>query len=439
MSQKVLVLGAGLVARPLIQYLLGRGFEVTVADKTSDRAREYVGAHPNGCVTTLDLADTEGLDALIAPCDLVVSLVPYIFHTLIARRCLAHRKHLVTASYVSNEMRELGPEAAKLGLVFLNELGLDPGLDHMSAMRIIREVHSRGGKVVGFRSFCGGLPAPESNNNPWNYKFSWSPRGVLLAGRNSARFLQDGKVVEIEAQDLFMNNWPMDVPGVGPLEGYPNRNSLQYIHLYDLPETRTMMRGTFRYPGWCRTMKALVDLGWLSLDPPPGGAVTLGDVTAFLLRKPGLTGSELRAAVAERLELPVDHNALDRMEWAGLFGTEPAPLAETVLDTLAPVLESKLVFAPGERDMSAMVHYFDLEEADGTKTELRSTLVDFGVPNGDSSMARTVSLPAALGAELILTGKVAQRGVLIPTSPEFCDPILDALEEMGIRFTESRV
>lgn len=439
MSQKVLVLGAGLVARPLIHYLLQRGYDVTVADKTTDRAREYVGPYPNGCVATLDLADPEGLDALISQSDLVVSLVPYIFHTLIARRCLSHRKHLVTASYVSNEMRELGPEAKKLDLVFLNELGLDPGLDHMSAMRIIRSVHERGGKVVGFRSFCGGLPAPDANNNPWNYKFSWSPRGVLLAGRNSARFLRDGKMVEIEAQDLFLNFWPMDVPGVGPLEAYPNRNSLQYIDLYEVPEAQTMLRGTFRYPGWCRMMKALVDLGWISLDPPPGGAVTLADVTAYLLRKPGLSGKALREAVAQRLELPLDHNALDRMEWAGLFGSSPAPVAETILDTLAPVLESKLVYEPGERDMSAMVHYFDIEEADGTKTQLRSSLVDFGLPNGDSSMARTVSLPAALGAELILKGRVSQRGVLIPTSPEFCDPILDALEEMGIRFTETRV
>lgn len=439
MAHKVLVLGAGLVARPLIRYLLSKGFELTVADKATDRAREYIDNHPNARTAALDLGDAAGLDALVAQHDLVVSMVPYIYHSMIARRCLAHRKHLVTASYVSNEMRELGSEAKKLDLVFLNELGLDPGIDHLSAMRVIRSVHARGGKVLGFRSFCGGLPAPEANDNPWNYKFSWSPRGVLLAGRNPARFLMDGKVVEIEAQDLFLNFWPMDVPGVGALEAYPNRNSLQYAELYGLPHAKTMLRGTFRYPGWCRMMKSLVDLGWISLDPPPGGAVSLGNVTAFLLHKPTLTGAALREEAAKRIGLPVDHDALERLEWAGLFGNQPAPVAETVLDTLSPVLESKLVYKKGERDMNVMVHYFDIEEADGSVRQLQSSLVDFGVPNGDTSMARTVSLPAALGAELILEGKIAERGVVIPLSAEFGEPILDSLEEMGIRFVESWV
>ncbi len=439
MEQRILVLGSGLVARPLIRYLLGRGHLLTVTNQNLDRAQELIGVHPNGRAVALEITDEALLNELIGWSDLVVSLLPFVFHASVARRCLSLGKHLVTTSYVSNEMRELGPEAERLGLVFLNETGLDPGLDHMSAMRIIRAVHERGGLVHGFRSFCGGLPAPQANDNPWGYKFSWSPRGVLLAGRNSARFMMNGSVVEVDSRQLFANPWKFDVDGPGELEGYANRNSLQYVDLYGLRESTTMLRGTLRYPGWCAMMKLLGDLGWLSLDPIPGENSTLGGITAALIRKPTLRGDELRRAAGAFAGIAPEHNALERLAWAGLFDEVRAASAESVLDVLAARLQSLLVFKPGESDMSVMVHQFDIEEADGTRTTLVSSLVDFGEPDGDSSMARTVSLPAALGAELILAGRVAQCGVIIPIEAEICEPILDAMEEMGIRFVETRI
>ncbi len=434
MNKKVLVLGAGLVAKPLVKYLLNHGFEMTIATRTVSKAQALLEGHANGTAVALDLNDPEGLDDLIRNCDLAISLVPYTFHVQVARRCLAFDKHLVTTSYVSNEMRALSGEAEKKGLLFLNEIGLDPGIDHMSAMRIIDTVKSQGGTVTDFRSYCGGLPAPDANDNPWGYKFSWSPRGVLLAGRNSARYLEDDKVKDIESQDLFLNNWPLPVEGIGKLEAYPNRDSMQYVGLYHLESAKTLFRGTLRYPNWCLMMKALVDLGWVSLDEVPGNATTLGEIFKILLNvgDQDLTPSEIRAKAAERLGIPMTANALERFEWVGLFSDYNIEGAPTILDALGKVLEEKLSFKPGERDMIVLFHEFFATKADGSKQRITSLLADYGVPHGDSAMARTVSLPAAIATRMILEGKIKETGVHIPVSPAIYNPVLNELEKLGI-------
>lgn len=438
MKKKVLVLGAGLVARPLVRYLLEKGYQLVVATRTVDKALALIGGHPNGKAVKLDLTAPSELDELVSACDLAISLVPYIYHVQVARRCLAHGKHLVTTSYVSNEMRELSEEAEKKGLLFLNEIGLDPGIDHMSAMRIIHHVEAAGGTVTSFRSYCGGLPAPEANDNPWGYKFSWSPRGVLLAGRNSARYLNEGKLKEIQSQDLFLNNWPLTVDEVGTLEAYPNRDSMQYVGIYNLKEAQTMFRGTLRYPGWCKTLKGLVDLGWISLDPLPAGVSTLAGISRFLVGAGQQTveGKELRALVAKRLGMPTEANPLDRMEFAGLFSNYDVTGEPTILDALCKVLNERLSYRKGERDMIVLHHQFEARKNDGKTQKITSTLVDYGVPNGDSSMARTVSLPAAIATHLILEGKIAEKGVKIPVDPEIYNPVLDELETLGIHCSE---
>ncbi|MEO0069004.1 MAG: saccharopine dehydrogenase C-terminal domain-containing protein, partial [candidate division WOR-3 bacterium] len=260
--KKVLILGAGLVSRPMVRYLLSLPeVDVTVATRTVKRAQELLEGAPRGKAVALLVEDEAALHRLVADADVVVSLLPYIYHIAVARHCVELKRHLVTTSYVSDGMRALNEAAKSVGVLFLNEIGLDPGIDHMSAMAIIDRVNDQGGRVTSFISSCGGLPAPEANDNPFGYKFSWSPRGVLMAGRNEARFLKDGKEVVIPSTNLFASFWRLGIPGIGEFEAYPNRNSLPYIDLSGLSGIRTKIRATLRYPGWCETMKAISELG----------------------------------------------------------------------------------------------------------------------------------------------------------------------------------
>jgi saccharopine dehydrogenase (NADP+, L-glutamate forming) len=434
---RILVLGAGLVARPLVQYLLDQpDFQVTVASRTVEKARALIGDRPNGRALAFDIErEPERLDDLVAQADLAVSMLPYIHHLQVAHACLRHRRHLVTTSYVKDEMRALDSAARQAGVLFLNEIGLDPGIDHMSAMRIIDRVHADGGRVVSFRSYCGGLPAPEANTNPFGYKFSWSPRGVLLAGRNDARYLEDGQVVEIPNRRLFATRHTVPVEGVGDLEAYPNRDSLPYIQLYGIPEARTMYRGTLRYPGWCETWQKFVELGLLDLTEREDLAgMTYRQLLAHLIGRPET--SDLRRDLAVHLNIPVDSPILDRFEWLGLFRDDPLPPERTILDVLAVRMQEKLQYAPGERDMVVLLHDFVAEYPD-RRERIRSWLVDFGIPHGDTAMARTVGLPAAIATRLILQGVIRLTGVHIPVLPEIYRPVLAELEERGIRVQET--
>jgi len=435
---RILVLGAGLVARPLVQYLLDQpDFQVTVASRTVEKARALIGDRPNGRALAFDIErEPERLDDLVAQADLAVSMLPYIHHLQVAHACLRHRRHLVTTSYVKDEMRALDSAARQAGVLFLNEIGLDPGIDHMSAMRIIDRVHANGGRVVSFRSYCGGLPAPEANTNPFGYKFSWSPRGVLLAGRNDARYLEDGQVVEIPNRRLFATRHTVPVEGVGDLEAYPNRDSLPYIQLYGIPEARTMYRGTLRYPGWCETWQKFVELGLLDLTEREDLAgMTCRQLLAHLIGRPET--SDLRRDLAVHLNIPADSPILDRFEWLGLFRDDPLPPERTILDVLAVRMQEKLQYAPGERDMVVLLHDFVAEYPD-RRERIRSWLVDFGIPHGDTAMARTVGLPAAIATRLILQGGIRLTGVHIPVLPEIYGPVLAELEERGIGVEEQQ-
>lgn len=435
MSQ-VLVLGAGLVARPLVQYLLDQpDFQVTVASRTVEKAGALIGDRPNGRALAFDIErEPERLDDLVAQADLAVSMLPYIHHLQVAQACLRYRRHLVTTSYVKDEMRALDGAARQAGVLFLNEIGLDPGIDHMSAMRIIDRAHANGGQVVSFRSYCGGLPAPEANTNPFGYKFSWSPRGVLLAGRNDARYLEDGQVVEVPNRRLFATRHTVPVEGVGDLEAYPNRDSLPYIQLYGIPEARTMYRGTLRYPGWCETWQKFVELGLLDLTEREDlVGMTYRQLLAHLIGRPET--SDLRRDLAVHLNLPEDSPVLDRFEWLGLLSDDPLPPQRTILDVLAVRMQERLQYAPGERDMVVLLHDFVAEYPD-RRERIRSWLVDFGIPHGDTAMARTVGLPAAIATRLILQGVIRLTGVHIPVLPAIYEPVLAELEERGIRVEE---
>ena len=424
--KKILLLGAGLVSKPLVRYLLQKGFSITVASRTLNKAEALLDKHPNGRAKAWTVDDRPGLKALIKETDLAVSLLPAAHHVLVAEECIAQKKLMVTTSYVSPAMRALDAPAKAAGILILNEIGVDPGIDHMSAMKIIHRVQGSGGKITSFRSYCGGLPAPEANTNPWGYKFSWSPRGVLTAGKNSARYLKDGKEVNIPGPELFSDMHILKVPGLGELEAYPNRDSMGYIDLYGLRGAKTVFRGTLRNSGWCAAMKQIVNSGIL-------------DDKEMTLK--GLTFKKFFSPILSKKNLGATPMAW--LTWLGLFTDEGLPVEKgSPLDVMAARMVEKMSYAEGERDMLVMHHEFIADyPAKGKSEKITSTLLDFGIPHGDTSMARTVSLPAAMAARLILEGKIKGSGVQIPVTPAIYEPVLKELEEMenGIHFKETKV
>lgn len=436
--KKILILGAGLVSKPGVEYLLSdKNLFITLAALNIEKAEEIIGDAVNGKAVFLDAENDNELNDLISNSDIVVSLLPWTYHPKVAGICLAHSKNLVTASYVSEAMKSLRNDVEAKGLLFLNELGLDPGIDHMSAMKVIDEVKTEGGKVLHFYSYCGGLPAPKDNDNPFGYKFSWSPRGVVLASRNDARFLKDGKEIYIEGKDLFLNYEVEEVEGLGKFEVYPNRNSVPYKEIYGLDDALTVKRGTYRNLGWCDTLKKIVDLGLVNETPIEGlNRVTFRELLAGLL---GVDkNSDIKSAVAEKLSLPIENEVIARLEWLGLFSDEQIPAQNNYLDILSEKLQEKLVYLPGESDMVLLRHTFIIEKKDKSLEKITSTIIDFGIPFGDSSMARTVSLPLAIGVKMIADGKINSVGVRIPTSKEIYLPILEELEKMNIKMMERK-
>lgn len=436
--KRVLVLGAGLVSRPLMKYLTSReGFELTVATRTVSKAEALLFGCPRSRAVALNVKDEEALSRLIAEHDIAVSLLPATEHVRVAKLCLAHNKHMATTSYISPEMRAMHEEAKGKGLTFINECGVDPGMDHMSAMRVFHQVEREGGKIVAFRSYCGGLPAPEANTNPIGYKFSWAPRGVLVAAGNSACYLKDGKMVEIPGPELFAQPEIVEVKGAGKFEGYPNRDSISYIDFYGLKDVKTMFRGTLRNLGHCETWYRWSHLGLFNKDVR-NDLTGLTHAGFMKTLAPGIAG-DVRTAIAQKMGVPVSHPAVTKLEWLGMF--EDRPLLTTEggnVDVFAAAMLEKCPFLPGERDMLVMQHEFGIELPGRTKRIL-STFVDFGIPGGDSSMARTVSLPVAIAVRMLLEGKITARGVFAPLAPEVYNPILDELESMGLKFEEREV
>jgi len=434
--KKILVLGAGMVSRPLVRYLLDQpDYFVKMASRTVSKAEKIINSHERGEAETLNVSDEKQLEKLISESDVTVSFLPYTYHVKVAKLCIKHKKHLVTTSYVSDEMKKLDSQAKNARILLLNECGLDPGIDHMSAMRIIHDIETNGGKVISFRSTTGALPSHEANNNPFGYKFSWSPRGVLLASRNAAKWLENGKEVSIRGEKLFENYTIQDVPEAGSFENYPNRNSVPYKQIYGLKHATTVYRGTFRMTGWCETMRRIVALGWLGDKPVSGfSGKTYGDLTRKLIG----AGSkdDLSQAVARFLGLKSYSAVIKRLEWLGLFSDEPLPDdRNNPLDYLNVLTLKKMSLKPEERDMVVMRHEF-VAEYPSKKEYITSTLVDYGIPNGDSSVSRTVALPAAIAVKMILEEKIDNTGVHIPVIPEIYNPILDELEEMDIIFHE---
>lgn len=424
-----------MVVKPIVTYLLEKGYQVTVASRTKSKADAMIGNHPNGQAIEWTIEDLATLDEMIASHDLTVSLLPWIHHIMVAKHCIRHKKNMVTTSYVKPEMKELDQQARDAGIIILNELGLDPGIDHMSAMRIIDHVHEKGGRIEEFYSICGALPAPEAANNPFRYKFSWSPKGVVMAGNNDGKYLRHEEVTCVPTQNLFRDPLSVEFPEVGTLEIYPNRDSIPYIDLYGIPETKTMMRGTFRYPGWCESLHAMKAIKLLTTDNYDFTGMTYAEMMALLIG--AQNAEDIRQKVADHLGLDPEAHAIQAMEWLGLFSDSPMKRQQdTPFEIVSDLMIDKMELGSQQRDMVAMQHVFLASYPDGQKEVIKSSMLDFGTPATDTAIARTVALPAAVGVEMILSGQIQEKGVHIPVLPGIYNPILDTLEEMDIRMVE---
>jgi len=438
--RSILVLGAGRSSSSLIDYLLAHANEmkwkVTVGDVSEAAAKERVGNSPEGKAISFDIKK-EGAGAIFAAHDLVISVLPAMYHPVVANFCLKHRKHLLTASYVSPEMQALHTEAKSAGLLFLNECGLDPGIDHMSAMQVMDRIRAEGGELYSFESFTGGLIAPETDpGNPWRYKFTWNPRNVVMAGQGTAKFLQEGQFKYIPYQQLFQRITPVEVPGYGKYEGYANRDSLGYRSLYGLQQIKTMLRGTLRNEGFCAAWDVLVQLGCTDDTYPMEGVPGMTHRT-FLNAFTGYHPvRKLEEKIATQVGIAVDGPELSRLRWSGLFDDTPVGLDEgTPARILEHILNKKWKLEPDDKDMIVMWHRFRFA-LDGKGREIQATLVAKGDDSVRTAMAKTVGFPLAIAAKLLLEGKIKARGVVVPVTKELYDPILAELKTMGVELVE---
>ncbi len=431
---KILILGAGMVAKPMVEYLLERGFHLTIASPMKPRAGEMIKGNPNGTSVDWSMDDPAGLEKLVGEHDITVSLLPYKFHTDVAVVCLRHKKSLVTTSYVQPAMKTLNADAKKAGILLLNEIGLDPGIDHMSAMKIIDHIHGAGGKVEEFYSLCGALPAPEAIDNPFGYKFSWSPRGVMLACRNSAHYLKKGKEVIVDSRDLFKDRFSCNFPGIGELEVYPNRDSMSYTGIYGIPETRTMYRGTFRYKGWCEVLDAMKSLNMLDETPNDYERMSFAD---FLAERAGSGLHNLREILKIKLGITSGSIAMKALEWLGFFSSEKMNYGLTTpFEITSNRMISCMILGENDRDIVAMQHIILASYPGGKKEGIKSSMLDFGSPATNTAIARTVALPASIAVKLILEKKIDLSGVHRPVIPQIYIPVLEELRTLGIEMKE---
>ncbi|KPK79840.1 MAG: saccharopine dehydrogenase [Bacteroides sp. SM23_62_1] len=438
--KKILLLGAGLSSNSLIKYLLDQtekfNWHLTVGDFDEQKARKKIGDHPHGTGVSFDVFNEDQKELLISNADIVISMLPHRLHPLLAYSCIKHRKNLITASYVSEEVRQLDTQVKKLGLLFLNEIGVDPGIDHMSAMKVINRIRKEGGILDIFESNTGGLVAPGYERNPWQYKFTWNPRNVVLAGQHGARFLHNGKFKYIPYHKIFQRYEIITVLDKGEFEVYPNRDSLQYKDDYGLDEISTMFRGTIRRPGFCDAWNTLVQLGATDdsyvVEFP--GEMTYRDFTNSFLAYNIIDPVEIK--LANYLNIPFDGKIMKQLEWLGLFERKTVGLNnQTPARILQHLLEEKWKLESGDKDMIVMQHQFEYL-LKGKRKRIVSSLSVIGENPDETAMSMTVGLPVGIAAKLILERKIQATGVCIPTTPEFYEPILNELEDYGIKFVE---
>jgi saccharopine dehydrogenase-like NADP-dependent oxidoreductase len=440
--KNILLIGAGRSASSLIDYLLKlckeKSWSLAIGDVDLELARQKAGNDARGF--KFDVSDEEQLMDEIGKSNLVISMLPARFHQLVADGCLKLGKHLVTASYVNEEMQELDEEVKKKGLVFLNECGLDPGIDHMSAMSVIDRIRDANYKLIGFESFTGGLLAPNTNDNPWQYKFTWNPRNVVLAGQGYVKFIQHGRYKYIPYQRLFRRTELVHIPGYGYFEGYANRDSLKYLDVYNLRGIETLYRGTLRRPGYCKAWNVFVQLGATddTYKLEDVGTMTHRQfINSFLFYN---TGDSIELKLAHYLNLDMEAEIMHKIKWLGMFSEELVGLEEgTPAQILEHILKKKWTLTEEDNDMIVMWHKFNYIDGDGKEIEEHATMVSCGEDQIHTAMSKTVGLPLGIATKLILEGKITTPGVQIPIHKEIYEPILEELKEFGFDFIEEKM
>lgn len=417
-----MLIGAGKSASVLISYLVNEAsnhtWKVIIADADKEQVLTKTNHSPFAEAAALDVTNDAARSALIERADLVISMMPPALHYLVAQDCVTHSKHLLTASYLDEKIKCLDAELKKKGLLFLCEMGLDPGIDHMSAMKLIGAIEKDGGTITSFKSHCGGIVAPESDNNPWHYKISWNPRNVVLAGKAGAEYKLNDLVVHKDYLDLFKNCGEVKVDGLPSLAFYPNRDSLSYAPVYGLESAVDFIRTTLRYPAYCRGWQAIVS------------ADLANDV--IKINTEDLSYKEWSKEIASYVNS--DNRAM--LEYLGLFSDALVPTnATTSADILQYLLETKWVMQPNDKDMIVMLHEIEYN-LNGAFKKIESSLVVKGENSIHTAMAKTVGMPLGIAAKLILNGTIQLAGVHIPISQEIYEPVLNELEKFGIEFKE---
>lgn len=440
----ILILGAGLSASSLIRYLLDHSVEnnwnIRIVDQDSELVKRKLNGHPNGVALSFNALNSDERKPEIKNADIVISMLPARFHVEVARDCIDLKTDLITPSYISAEMKALDTEAKAAGIVIMNEIGVDPGIDHMSAMKIIHEIQNKGGIVTSFKSFCGGLIAPESDNNPWNYKFTWNPRNVVLAGQGGAScFIDHNEYKYVPYNRLFNRLMRLEIDGYGAFDGYANRDSLSYRQTYGIETVPTIYRGTLRRPGFCQAWNVFIELGMTDDSYKMENSEHL---TARSFLNAFLPYRYLRSVEDKFTDFLRDDrfNLYDRFEWLGMFeGTTPLGVPNaSPAQLLEKILVDKLVLDPHDKDMLVMYHEFEYEFEEQNYS-ITSSMVNIGENQTYTSMANTVGLPVAIATKMILTGDLTSKGVTLPIQKEVYTPILAELEKYNIRFIEKEV
>ncbi len=433
-KKTILILGAGMVVKPSVDYFLDRcKYHVIIATRTISKAHAIVAGRENATVIQWDATDFEKLDKMVPEADLVVNFIPPAFQIESTKICIKHKKHMIHTDFALPEVLAMDEEAKKADVIILNEIGEDPGIDHMGIKKSLDEIKRKEGRVISLDSYGAGLPSFEDNRNPFGYKFSWNPKGLMKSAMATGEYIKEGKI--IQAKNLFDHFRIIDIEGLGTFETYPNRKCAVYKEPYELDDNVSFYRGLLRFTGWCNTIRKFMKLNLLDyITVNNYENMTYNEFMARLV-KSSKDGAE---AIADYFNLETNDDFINRLRWLGFFEDKTIAVNKgSNVDVLVDLMLKKMSYQPHERDM-AIIHDDIIVDFNGKREKWSSTMIVNGIPEGDKAMARTVSLPVAIATRLILEGKIALRGSVLPIYPEIYNPVLEELEEFGIKYSHRK-
>jgi len=433
-KKTILILGAGMVVKPSVDYLLDRcNYHVIIATRTVSKAHAIVAGRENTTVIQWDATDFEKLDKMVPEADLVVNFIPPAFQIESTKICIKHKKHMIHTDFAHSEVMAMNEEAKKADVIILNEIGEDPGIDHMGIKKSLDEIKRKGGRVISLDSYGAGLPSFEDNRNPFGYKFSWNPKGLMKSAMATGEYIKEGEI--IQATNLFDHFRIIDLEGLGTFETYPNRKCAVYKEPYELDDNVSFYRGLLRFTGWCNTIRKFMKLNLLDYTTVNNYEnMTYNEFIARLVR----SSKDGAKAIADYFNLETNDDFINRLRWLGFFEDKNIAVNKgSNVDVLVDLMLKKMSYQPHEKDM-AIIHDDIIVDFNGKREKWSSTMVVNGISGGDSAMAKTVSLPVAIATKLILEEKTTLRGSVLPIYPEIYNPVLEELEEFGIKFSHQK-